>query len=61
MDVAIGIGRPVVEDPQGALGRGVANPAVDVRGLPVLEHLGLEVGEIGLHRKDVFGRFSVSL
>ena len=51
VDMAVGVGRPVVEDPQGALGRGLANPAVDVRGLPVLEHLGLELGEIGLHRE----------
>ena len=51
VDVAVGVGRTVVEDPERALGRRLADPAVDVHGLPALEHLRLELREVGLHRE----------
>ena len=40
-----------MEDPERALRRHPADPAVDVHGLPALEHAGIELREIGLHRE----------
>ena len=51
VDIAVGIGRTVVEDPQGTIGRGLPNAAVDVHLVPAREHVGLELGQIGLHGK----------
>ena len=54
MDVAIRVGRPVVQNPEGSVLTGGAEPAVDVHRLPAREHLGLGLRQVGLHRK---GRF----
>ena len=56
VDVAIGVGRPVVQDVL-AFGRalpGGANLAIQILRLPAFQQLGLHLGEVGLHAKAGF-------
>src|SRR5713226_8649043 len=54
VDVAVGVGRAVVEDPERPVGGGLAQALVDPELLPPLEHLRLGLLQVGLHRE---GRF----
>jgi len=56
VDVSVGVGRAVMENPQGPLRGGLANAGVDVHLLPLLEHLRLELGQVGLHRERGLGK-----
>jgi hypothetical protein len=51
VDVAVGVGRAVVQDPQGPLGGGLAEAPIDVHLVPAGEHVRLELGKVGLHRE----------
>src|ERR1043166_708591 len=49
VDVAVGIGRPVVKDEAWAAGSGAAQPTIDVEAPPALEQFRLLLGEPGAH------------
>jgi len=49
VDVAVGVGRAVVEDPEGPVLPRLPEPGVDVHRLPAAEHLRLHPREGGLH------------
>jgi hypothetical protein len=55
VDVAVRVGRAVVQDEGLGAGAGGAHLAVDVGRLPALEHLRLALGQVGLHRKAGLG------
>ncbi|MNZ73879.1 hypothetical protein D3C78_923070 [compost metagenome] len=63
VDVAVGVGRAVVEDELRPLGAELAQLAVQVDAVPVLEHFRLALRQPGLHRecrvRQVQGRFVV--
>ncbi len=61
MHVAIGIGRPVMEDELLAPGAAFAQLPVEPLGLPARKNARLLLGQSGLHRKRVFGRKTVAL
>ncbi len=60
MDVAIGIGRAVVEHEQFAARTCRAQPLVQVDPRPAIEDRRLLGGQARLHREVVFGRKTVS-
>ena len=61
MDVAVGVGRAVVED-EGRLSLpGLADLPVEVALAPRLEPAGLGLGQVAFIGKSVAGRFSVDL
>ncbi|MNN31917.1 hypothetical protein D3C81_1456230 [compost metagenome] len=63
VDVAVGVGRAVVEDELRPLGAELAQLAVQIDAVPVLEHFRLALRQPGLHRecrvRQVQGRFVV--
>ena len=62
VDVAVGVRRPVVQDPAGAARRGLPDPPVDVHRLPSARATRARAwGRLAFIGKAVFGRFSVSL
>src|SRR5437660_864358 len=54
MEVAVGVRRCVVQDPDGAVGRGVPNALVDSERFPPREHLRLALEQIRPHRDGGF-------
>ena len=56
VDVAVGVGRAVVQDEFLAARRRGAQPAVDVALGPARQHLGLALGQLRLHRKIGVGQ-----
>ena len=56
MQVAIGIGRAVVQDKFGATGTCLANLFIQAHFLPFFQALGLALGQAGFHRKCRFGQ-----
>ena len=55
VDVAVGVGRAVVQDVLLAAGAGLANGLIEVVGFPFGEHFRLGGGKVGLHREIGFG------
>jgi hypothetical protein len=51
VDMTVGIRRAVVKDPERALGGGLADLPVDVHPVPLLDHVRLELRQVGLHRE----------
>ncbi len=64
VDLAVGVGRPVVEDETLGPRPRLADQAIEVHGLPGREHRGLALGQVGFHREarvgEVQGVFVVS-
>ena len=56
MNVPVGVGRAVVQDEGLGPGARGADTGVEIQRLPMLEHLGLALGEVGLHRKAGVGK-----
>jgi hypothetical protein len=56
VDVAVGVGRAVVQDELGAAGGGGANGFVAFLRLPAFDPAGLALGEIAAHRKRSVGQ-----
>ena len=56
VDGATGVGRAVVQDEAGRAFAGLADALVDAGLLPVLEHFGLVLGQVGLHGEGGFGQ-----
>jgi len=51
VDLAVGVGRPVVQHVGGPFGRAFADPAVDADAVPPVQDLGLPLRQVGLHRE----------
>ncbi len=56
MDVAIGVGRPVMQHESRASPAGLAQRAVEVHGFPALEYLRFALGQIALHGESRVGK-----
>ena len=54
MDVPVRVRRTVVQDPDRAVRRGLANALVDSERFPPREHLGLALRQVRLHREGGF-------
>jgi hypothetical protein len=61
VQIAVGVGRAVVEDEGRSPGARLADALVELHGLPLLQALGLPLGQVGLHGESRLGRFRVSL
>ena len=56
MDLAVGVGRPVMQDELLPPGADLADLLIQTFGLPAFQHLRLAIGQIGLHRKRGLGK-----
>src|SRR5262249_40754170 len=56
VDVAVRIGRTVVENPERTPHRRAADPGIDVDGVPPADHVRLELRQVGLHREGGPGK-----
>ncbi len=54
VDGPVGVGRPVVQNPDGRAFAGLPDAVIDTQLLPAREHFGLVLRQVGLHRKIGF-------
>ena len=63
MDVAIGVGRAIVEDVHGSAGAGGSDLGVEAVVVPLGEHFGLGCWKVGLHgevrAREVYGLLEI--
>ena len=56
MDVAVGVGRAVMQHELWPAGRGLAQPAVEIVARPARQNFRLALGQAGSHRKRGLGQ-----